>query len=319
MAIHQMRRDVDKPRIEPDRPVSSRLAAPALDADASARKAWVDDLRASGVQRAGPALLLMLERLRKAEVAAEPRLAWLRLLKKPVLKTCAGLPKPNLLGAPPGQPDAAIGMTLEQRLNRAMFQNLNRLLHQFDRTCFFLDARQTRQRDWMIRNLFRFFDRQLRYATLWRTPMPRQAWLDLHDLYFYLVTHAVAVGPAPDDSREWPSYTQHLGHADPEILYKRLLLFGLLASLAPVLTRSEEVLEHLPQWADGMSLLGPTSPAAEAEVFVVAQSVDAPPQFKMAVPDSHFRGWVLAIPADIRARIEQLAGRGLTWRDECSD
>ncbi len=124
-------------------------APPRLDADPQVLEDWVDGLKACGGLQAGPALLQLLEILRRSDLSIGRRLSILSIVKTPVLKVCAGLPKPR-----GGR--THIGITLEQRLGRLMFVNLDCALHQLDRRYPFPGERESRQRLWLIRNLFRF-------------------------------------------------------------------------------------------------------------------------------------------------------------------
>lgn len=259
------------------------LERPSFDAGSKALGEWLLALRSSGVRHASPALLLALEDLRRAEISPVRRIAMLRLLKAPVLKACAGLPKPWSSSA---QPHGNRGVTLEQRLFRLMFQNLNQALHQLDRRYFLLDAVQAGRRNWTIRNLFRFFQRELRYATLWGTRLPPNTWRDLHDLFIYLA------------ARRTPQTEGAAAEAlDPDQEYKQLLLFGLAAQVSPAGARGGVLVDGLARWARETRLEDPHGVDGGGELFVVEISEDGPPRRHRGHLNTGFRGWVIALPA----------------------
>lgn len=170
-----------------------------------------------------------------------------------------------------------------------MFQNLDQAVRQLDRCYFVLNGRQERRRQWAVRNLFRFFDRQIRYATLWGGSLADGAWRDLHELFFYL---SVRREPRPSG----PVVGTASRFVDPEREYKQILLFGLVARLAPAGARSGELLEGLRHWAPETQLEDPQARLGESGSLVVAPALDRPP-FRHAEPlTPEFRGWVLVPP-----------------------
>ncbi|MFZ0791975.1 MAG: hypothetical protein WAM94_20370 [Chromatiaceae bacterium] len=275
-----------------------RLDRPSFDAGSEPLGDWLLGLRSAGVRHAAPALIIALENLRRADISASRRLAALRLFKTPVLKTCTGLPKP-WASAAAGQKDR--GVTLEQRLYRLMFQNLSQTLHQFDRCYFLLDARQTRRRNWVIRNLFRFFQRELRYAVLWGARLPENTWRDLHDLFVYLTVRGV---PRTEGS---PVAGAPLPGVDPEHEYKQLLLFGLAAQVTGSGVRSGALVEGLEKWASETVLEDPQGLDADSSLFVVEVSEDAPPREHRGHVNTGFRGWVLIPPPAFLEQLDRAA------------
>jgi hypothetical protein len=266
------------------------LARPRFDAGSDALVAWLDSVRAAGVRQAGPALILALESLRRADLSPARRFSVLRLLKAAVLKTCGGLPKPRDWATLPASGGGAPprGITVEQRLYRLMFQGLIQALYQLDRCYFMLDGRQLRRRNWAVRNLFRFFDRQLRYAALWGGTLPEHAWRDLHDLYVYLTVRRQPGGVGPADPM--------LRTIDPELEYKQILLFGLAARLAPSGIRTGVLLDGLRHWALQTQLDEPQCAHGAAGLLVVDLAQDGPPRRHPAPLAADFRGWVLVPP-----------------------
>ena len=275
-----------------------------FDADLAVVRDWLGSLRAQGVRQAGPALLLALAALRRATLSPSRRLSILRLLKGPVLKTCAGLPKS---WSGPGQPPdvgaegvCPRGVTLEQRLYRLMFQNLHQALIQLDRGPPAQDERQVRRRDWVLHNLFRFCARQLRYAALWGCPVPVDTWRDLHDLYVYLMVRRVT-GAAP----ERPAQRLPPG-VDASFEYKQLLLLGLVERRAGLAVRGGAVLAGLGRWAGATLLEDPHAGLyGETGLYVVEVGQDQPPRRHPGPLDAGLRGWVLLLPAEFLEQLEQ--------------
>ncbi|WP_295435676.1 hypothetical protein [uncultured Thiodictyon sp.] len=283
---------------------AGNLTWASFDADLAVVRDWLGSLRAAGVRQAGPALLLALAGLRRATLSPSRRLSMLRLLKGPVRKTCAGLPKP---WSGPGQPpdagaDGACprGVTLEQRLYRLMFQNLHQALVQLDRGAPAQDERPVRRRDWALHNLFRFCARQLRYAALWGCPVPVDTWRDLHDLYVHLMVRRVT-GAAPGRPlQRAPSAV------DATFEYKQLLLFGLAEQRAGRGVRSSAVLAGLARWAGATLLEDPhVGLHGETGLYVVEVGQDQPPRRHPGPLDAGLRGWVLLPPAEFFEQLEQ--------------
>lgn len=277
------------------------IACPPFDAGPEPLDRWIQGLRRAGVRHAAPALILALEKLRQSEVSATQRLWLLRLLKAPLLKTCAGLPKPWAMrrGRPGGR-----CLSLEQRLYRLMFQNLDLALRQMERSHFLPDAREANRLDWVIRNLLRFFQRQLRYAALWGTPMAEGAWRDLHELHAYRsrrggLVETAASGAGPQTTPE-----------GPELDYMQLLLFGLAADLCASCARGSDLANGLRRWARESRLEEPEAMQGGMDLFLVEISDDSPPRRKPGPLDREFRGWVLVPAAPFMEHLEAVV-RGL--------
>lgn len=273
---------------------------PPFDAGPQKLDEWIATLRQGGVRHAAPALILTLERLRQTELPVKQRLWLLRQLKPALLKTCTGLPKPWSASK---KPDEARGICLEQRLYRLMFQCLVQALHQLDRSQFLLDGQQQHRRHWVIRNLFRFFQRQIRYAALWGARVPDGAWRDLHELHAYLgMRGEPREGDAVEDAPKGDGL-------DAGLEYKQILLFGLAASLSSAGARSGPLAEGLHSWARETFLKGPQAMQGGMDLFLVEISEDTPPRRKPGPLDRSFRGWVLVPPPAYIERLqESLAG-----------
>jgi hypothetical protein len=259
---------------------------------------WLNGLRSAGVRQSGPALLLALENLHRVDISINRRLSILSAIKAPLLKTCAGLPKPNCSASKPLSNPHSV--TLELRLYRLMFLNLHQALRQLDRQDGILSNRHYRKREWTIRNLFRFAKRQIRYASLWNTRLPEKTWLDLHELHLYLMSQRLKpVGAAE------PSQTD-ANWIDPELEYRQLLLFGLAARLNASLVRSEAFLDGLESWAAQTQLEDPQRMRGRIKLFLVEIFEDAPPRQQVDPLDTLFRGWVLQAPYSFVHQLESV-------------
>jgi hypothetical protein len=269
---------------------------PRFDGNMESLRDWLNGLKSAGVRQAAPALLLALENLRGADLTANRRLSVLSSLKVPILKTCAGLPKP--FSPEDDESTSPSSLTLEQRINRLMFLNLNQGLRQLDQQSPVLSARQARKRDWAIRNLFRFAQRQIRYSALWKTPLPQGTWRDLHELHLHLTTHH-AKSPWAADHRETNKTT-----FDHTLEYKQLLLLGLAARLRNSVLNSEYFQEELLGWAVQTQLEDPHRMLGRLRLFLVEISEDEPPRQLEGSLDNPFRGWVLQVPYPFIHEIE---------------
>lgn len=284
-------------------------ARPRFDGSLDKLSDWLTALRSAGIRHSGPALILALEHLRRAELSSNRRLSVLSALKIPLLKTCAGLPKPDFADAQPLPIPG--GVTLEQRLYRLMFINLNQTLRQLDRQSNPGSERHERQREWAIRNLFRFASRQLHYAARWKTRLPLETWRDLHALHIDLMTQRLSSTAASRRSATGASWT------DPELEYKQLLLFGLAAQLNESVVNTDSFLEGLAGWATQALLEDPQRMLGRIRLFLVAISEDEPPRQQAAPLDSTFRGWVLQAPYSFVHRLENSEYTIASPRNSC--
>ncbi|NEX21164.1 hypothetical protein G3480_12710 [Thiorhodococcus mannitoliphagus] len=268
--------------------VMRECTRPRFDGNLEKLKDWLAMLKSAGVRQSGPALLMALENLRKEDLSAKRRLAILSTLKVPLLKTCAGLPKPYS-GEDTGAEHGS-GVTLEQRLSRLMFVNLLQALHQFDQEYPLPSRRQLRRRQWTIRNIFRFANRQVRYAGLWRTPLPAGTWRDLHELQLYLMSRRVG------SSWEPGAHSDVIGDFDPVFEYKVLLLLGFAVKTKESILQSEYFMDGLEGWAVQTHLDDPHNLLGRIRLIIVEVSEDRPARQLESTLDSPFRGWVLHPP-----------------------
>lgn len=270
----------------PSRPSALTIRAytrPRFDTDLDVLRDWLDGLKIRGVRHAGPTLVVTLENLRKTDLTASRRITILSLLKTPLLKTCAGLPKPRVA-------DPSAGVTMEQRLLRLMFVNLDQALHQLDKSHPLPNARQHQQRLWLIRNLLRFAGRQLRYALQWQTPLAAGTWRDLHELYGYLTQRR------PNALWDLDAPAPPAADFEYEAEYKMLLLLGLAATVQPTTARRAAWQDNLPVWAAQTRLEDPHNRLGRLRVWVVEVAADGPPRQLAGSLDLPFRGWVLEPP-----------------------
>lgn len=266
----------------------SALVPPRFDLGTEPVIEWLAALRRSNLRQAAPALLVALEALRLADLSLARRFKLLRTLKSTLLKVCAGLPKPR--GSADPQVTTGTGaLTLEQRLFRAMFQNLNQALQQLDRCYFMLDGRQARRRLWLVHNLYRFGLRQVRYSEVWNVALPDATWRGLHDLRVYL-------------SGRHEAWQQQAGVAsipqryDPDTGYKELLLFGLASGITKAGVPAE-VIGSLRDWAAKTRLDDPCYNIGKRGQFLLEIAEDAPPRVETGVLEAEFRGWVVKPPS----------------------
>jgi hypothetical protein len=256
--------------------------------DAPRSAAWLHALRHRSAGEALPALILRLERLNALALEPEVRLQLMRLYKRPVLSACAALPRPPPLAVEAG---TECGLTAEQRLDRAMRLNLNQLFQELDRKRYRCAAATEDNRYWVLRNLFKFLRRQIRYALLMRRPCPANTWQDLHDLFVYLVIRGniqldrpVAEAPLDDDF-------------DAETEYKRLLLMGYAQQCGVTGQAALGMLPRLTDWSRNSRLSDPGAHLGLFRLLMVEVSHDRPVRMNDGSLRDGFRGWVL-LPAD---------------------
>lgn len=286
---------------------------PRFDGNLERLNDWLIGLRSAGVRQAGPALIMALESLRKGNFSANRRLSVLSSLKLPVLKTCAGLPKPSSPEEEPLELEIINGVTVEQRIYRLMFANLNLALRQLDQQHYALTPRQQRKRAWAIRNLYRFGARQVRYAAHWNSPLPAGTWRDLHELHLYLSTRCTR---APWSDR---SLDAAPASADQDQEYKQLLLFGLAAQISGSLVRSEFFLDELDGWAVQTQLEDPLRMLGRLRLFLVEIAEDAPPRQLQGALETPFHGWVLRTPYSFIHELEDAAGHPSPYYGQSSE
>lgn len=242
---------------------------------------WAERLVMLDQGRSVPELLVRMRQLADSNIDFETRYRILRSVKRPILKAAASLAK---------VPHRGGGMSLEQRLYGVMVENLSRLLEAIDRRRHGGVSNWADQRNWTLRNLIRFLQRQLFYSVYAGTPWPSGAWLALHDLFVCLVVRGsvklhreLAVVPAP-------------GAWDPEQAYKWTLLVGLATDRLGSQAMDGEMLQRLQSLARECRLVDSDGMVGEYGLILVEVGKDHPPQFKAGALNDVFRGWVLKAP-----------------------
>jgi hypothetical protein len=263
---------------------------------------WLKGLRGQGLGLALPALILKLDALNKADLHPRQRAEVLLLLKKTVLRALASLPKP-IVAASGFAKNAASGVTLEQRLLLVMEANHRQALHDLSKVEYSGDTDCAEARSGVIRDLFYFTERQIRYAIDWKVPCPPGTWQELHDLYVLLSTRGMlqTLAPPPFDSGD--TDLADAPPLDPTMAYKRLLLLGLANELKPGSCDDPALSEHLDAWAAVSRLDDPEARVWDVGVFLVEVAKDVPPRYRPGVLEDSFHGWVLEPPEDYLALV----------------
>jgi hypothetical protein len=274
----------------------------ALD-DVAGTADWLAEQRLRSVREVLPALIMRLEKLTGMDLEPEIRLELMRLYKRPVLKVCAALPSPDPRRAHGGF-DSAGGLTSEQRLDRLMRLNLDQLFQELDRKRYRCSAATEENRHWVLRNLFKFLRRQVRYAMLAARDCPPHTWQDLHDLFVYLVIRG---NVRLDSGVEVDLFDDGF---DAETEYKRLLLIGYAQQCGITGQAALDLLPRLDDWARRSRLSDPGAHLGLFELMLVEVSQDRPMRVKDASLEQGFRGWVMLPAADYQRFIDRATRRG---------
>ncbi|RKT45421.1 hypothetical protein BDD21_2871 [Thiocapsa rosea] len=237
--------------------------------------------------RISPAKLTeMLEALLACDLDAAARLRILHAWKTPLLDACEHLGEET--GARTGGP----GSLFEGRLYRLMFRNLAAAIEQA------ADRQRAPDADlnaWAVRNLFHFFQHQIRHAARLQIPLPAGSWRDLHALSVRLVVSTRYLR-APEGSREAGLDVAHQGVKSIELRYKEVLLLGLIAQV--FVTAIRDHLQGLRTWAVETRLENPFGLTGQRGLWLVDLADDAPPCECTGPLSPDFRGWVLFPPED---------------------
>ena len=299
----------------PDRKIPTPLERSLAKAEARAEfelsnvALWLNQLRGQGLGLALPALILKLDAMVKADLRPMQRAQLLRLFKRPVLRALASLPKP-IVAASGFAKSAASGVTLEQRLLLVIEANHRLALHDLSKVEYTGDLACEEARSWVIRNLFYFTERQVRYAIDWKLSWPPGTWQAIHDLYVLLSTRGMLEPLLPtafDAGDPDPAHEQLL---DPTTAYKRLLLLGLANQLKHGCGDDPVLIDQLDAWASETRLDDPEARVWDVGVFVVEVAKDAPPRYRPGVLEDPFHGWVLQPPAGFLALVGWVPGSG---------
>jgi hypothetical protein len=264
---------------------SPSAAFDASELDVEAVRLWLAEVRRLGVAQAFPLFLTKLDYMSRVLLGPAERIELLRLMKRPLLKLATGLPKP-LLRDHSGR-ETARAVRLEQRLYCLTVKNLRQALADLDRSASFNSAELDKARRWLLRNLFRFLDRQIRFGLIFGQSVPPFTWQTLHDLYSYIIVRRLAMPRA---------IARRRGRGedfDPGMEYRRLLLLGLAETLTEGRRFTPELIEEIAAFADRCKLAEPESFLGTLGVFRVDVSRDEPPTKVVGSLTEPFRGWVL--------------------------
>lgn len=245
--------------------------------------------------RLSPAKLIeMLEALLASDVDAAARLGLLHAWTAPVLAVGEHLGDHagRHAGEESGARTGGSGSIFEGRLYRLMFRNLAAAIE------WAADRQRAPDGDlnaWAIRNLFYFFQHQIRHAARMQIPLPAGSWRDLHALSVRLVVSA-RYPRAAKRLREAGSEVGHQGVKAIELRYKEVLLLGLIAQV--FVTSIQDHLKGLRTWAVETRLENPIGLTGQRGLWLVDLADDAPPCECTGPLSPDFRGWVLFPPED---------------------
>ena len=248
-------------------------------------RAGVLDIRRLGLGKAVPQVFVKLDRMSRVSMSASRRLGILHELKRPLLKLAFGLPKPVVSATV--RSAGSEEMMLEQRLYCLVIKNLRQALRDLDFSEGSFSAEMDKRRRWVLRNLFRFFGRQVAFGLLWRYRVPEHTWSVLHDLYSYMTVRGIA-RPGVIARRQGRG-----DDFDPQQEYLRILLMGLAGCMLPMSQITPGLLERLDAWAVESRLGDPHAYIGDHDLFIVELSKDLPPRQVVGVLTESFRGWVL--------------------------
>lgn len=252
--------------------------------------------------RLGAAVTLIiteLDRITRADLPVTKRLALLREWKRPLVKAIIKLPKPS---APTDSKTQASGQTLQQRLFFVMARALRQTLQELDRRRSGTYRGDDEDRHWVVRNLFRFLGRQIRYGIDWNRALPKQTWLDLHDLFVYLVVRGEV------DRLRRPGVGFHGGlRLNVEVEYKRLLLLGLADKMTSRRAETSEYFDLLKRWAND-SGLEPADGRDVAGGVLIDVSRDDVARMHGDLVASGRGGWILSPSAEFLDYVASVNG-----------
>lgn len=271
---------------------------------------WVGGLRHQGLGLALPALILKLDALVKSDLPPPWRVAVLKMLKPPVLRAAASLPKP--VGGV--QPGGGGGLTLEQRLLALMQANLDQAVMDLGRLEFSEASGAEDARYWAIRNLFAFIERQIRYGIDWEVPWPSGTWQGLYDLYIFLTERGHLTLLCNSEASQHDTDLTGDAGFDPTSAFKRLLLLGIASQAKPCVWDDREMYKRLGEWAEETRLDDPGPHVWQIGVYMVEIGKDAPPRHHPGILEDSFHGFVVVPPQgylDCIARGPAREGSGL--------
>ncbi|SDW13341.1 hypothetical protein [Thiocapsa roseopersicina] len=262
--------------------------------------------------RITPAKLIeMLQALLTSDLDAAARLRFLRAWKAPLLASCEHTGAH--VGEETGERPMGSGSVFEGRLYRLMFRNLAAAIE--------LTANRQRAPDadlsgWAVRNLFHFFQYQIRHAARLQIPLPAGSWRDLHALSVRLVV-STRYPRSVDASRDAYPVVGYQGIRSIELRYKEILLLGLIAQV--FVNAIQDRMSGLSSWAVETRLETPFGLSGQRGLWLVDLADDAPPCECAGPLSPDFRGWVLFPPLDFvrmldSARLSETSDRGRAVR-----
>jgi hypothetical protein len=286
------------PRPAPGLPAGLTLSIPIDEPASSCNLKSASSLLAtlpSVGDRISPAkLVAMLEALLASDLDAASRLRLLHVWKAPVLAACehaVAHTRPHF-GEETGERTGGSGSVFEGRLHRLMFCNLAAAIERV------ADRQRVHDADlsaWAVRNLFHFFQNQIRHAAYLQIPLPAGSWRDLHALSVRLVVNARYPRSAEGSRDAGPAVGQH-GVRSIELRYKEVLLLGLIAQV--FVSTIQNRVKGLHAWAVETRLENPFGLSGQRGLWLVDLADDAPPCECTGPLSPDFRGWVLFPPED---------------------
>jgi len=242
--------------------------------------AWAERMVMLGQGRSVPELMVRLHQLAGSEIDVETRYRILRAVKRPLLKVAAAMTK---------VPHRGRTSSLEQRLYDIMAENLHRLLEDIDRGRHGVSDERQEQRDWVVRNLIRFLQRELFCSVVAGTPWPVGVWQRLHDLFVYLVFRGnVQLYGDRDD-------------CEATYAYRWILLLGLVAERLGSMAVNAQMLRRIGEIAGECRLADADGTLGEYGLILVEVGRDHPPRLLAGALSDGFRGWVLRGPESLTA------------------
>jgi hypothetical protein len=242
--------------------------------------AWAERLAMLGQGKSVPELIVRLRQLVESGIDTETRYRILRAVKRPLLQVAAATAK---------LPHRGDGLSLVQRLYGAMADNLHRLLEDIDHQRHGVSDERLEQRDWTVRNLIRFMQRELLHSVSAGTAWPPGVWQKFHDLFVYLVFRGNV------------RLHDHRDDCEAEHAYKWMLLIGLATERLGFKAMNADLFERLDDVVGECRLIDSDGTVGEYGLILVEVGRDHPARLQDGALDDSFRGWVLRGPESLIA------------------
>ncbi len=234
--------------------------------------------RPDDMQAMVPQVLLALEQIRDRAMEPERRLAMLRALKDQVELIQAARRSADREGFdPPGR------RSLEERLYRAWYGNLQHLLSDLGHPRSAGQARFAVYREWVLRQLLKDLGRAAEAAVRAERRAIPGTWQALHDLFLYLDGRDELAGAAAAGPRRF----------NPGNEYKRLLLVGALYDYTDAARILAQIGPRLRDWAGASVLRRDVRVVGKSALLRLDLSNDGPPYRARPGDDQPYHGWVL--------------------------